>query len=302
MKTIQSSLRAIVALALALLTASCALPAITVERRALMIGISDYINLPPPSGPGTDLTYPSVDAIDMKAVLESSDWVVDNSLMDHAATKAAIQAKFSSFFSALPENGTALIYYSGHGTEINEVSYLVPSDYNGDYDNYSQMISPTELASWVNDSIATKNVIFIADSCNSGGFVAAGDSSDQIATPYNPTSDRTIWVTPLPTIAKFAELLSLNAKATGNLDMITISASGAAELSYETGALQNGVFTHFLLDAATKGDVNNDGFVSCTEAYSYAARRVDSYWNDSRSSGDGFYPHITGGWRDLALF
>ncbi len=283
--------------ALALLAASCALPSVTTERRALVIGISDYID---PTV--ANLTYPGQDALDVAAALEASGWTVDSTLVDHAATKAAIQARIAGFFSGLPADGTALIYYSGHGTSLEGTAYLVPSDFNDASSVFSPLISPQELSGWITDSIVTKNVIFIADSCNSGGFVAAGDSSDQINTPYDPASDPTIWITPLPTIAKFAELLSLNATATGSLDMITISASGAEELSWETAALHNGVFTHFLLQAATLGDRNKDGFVTCTEAYSYAARRVDSYWNDSEPSDNGFYPHITGGWRDLVLF
>jgi len=290
-------LRAAALAALALLAASCSLPSVTAERRALVIGISDYID---PTV--NNLTFPGQDALDVAAALEASGWTVDNPLVDHAATKAAIQARIAGFFSDLPADGTALIYYSGHGTSIGSTAYLVPSDFNDASSVLAPLISPGELAGWITDSIATRNVIFIADSCYSGGFVAAGDSSDQIVTPYDPTSDPTIWITPLPTMAKFAELLSLNAKATGNLELITISASGAEELSWETFALQNGVFTHFLLDAATEGDRNKDGFVTCTEAYSYAARRVDSYWNDSEPSAKGFYPHITGGWRDLVLF
>jgi uncharacterized caspase-like protein len=299
MKAIRSTLLAAAALALALLAASCALPAVTTQRRALVIGISDYINLP--TATNHDLSYPAKDAGDMKTALETNGWVVD-SLLDHAATKSAIRDKILSFFSGLPSDGTALIYYSGHGTELNNTSYIVPSDFNDSPSIFGPLISSEELSSWIVGSIDTKNVIFIADSCNSGEFARAGDSSDQIATPYNPTSDPTIWVAPLPTIAKFAELLSLNAKATGDLDMITISAAGLLESSYETSALQNGVFTHFLLEAATKGDQNRDGFVSCTEAYSYAAKRVDSYWNGSEPTSNAFYPHISGGWRDLVLF
>ncbi len=298
MKTVRPILSAAAALiALALAVASCAQPSITTERRALVIGISDYID---PTVP--NLTFPEQDALDVKTTLEASGWVVDNSLKDHVATKAAIQASIASFFSDLPADGTALIYYSGHGTSREDTSFIVPSDFNDASSVFAPLISPEELAGWITDSIATKNVIFIADSCNSGGFVAPGDSSDQIPTPYDPASDPTIWVAPLPTFAKFDELLALNAQAIGDLDMITISASGADELSWETAALQNGVFTHFLLEAATRGDRDNDGFVTCTEAYSYAARRVDSYWNDSEPSTNGFYPHITGGWRDLVLF
>lgn len=302
MKIPRSSLRIAAIIAFAIFIASCALPSIETERRALVIGISDYINLPPPSGPNTDLTYPSKDADDLKIALEASGWIVDNSLIDHAATKAAIHASITDFFAGLPASGTALIYFSGHGTDSSVSSYLVPSDYNGNPYSYSQMISPEELLSWITGSTLTKNVIFIADSCRSGGFVYSGDSHDVIASPYDSSEDQTIWVAPLPTIAGFAELLALNAKATKALDMIALSASGSSEDSYETSDLENGVFTQFLIEASSEGDKDHDGFVTCTEAYTYAARKVDSYWNDLYPTDYGFYPHISGGWRDLVLF
>ncbi|MFZ3109585.1 MAG: hypothetical protein WA234_02690, partial [Rectinemataceae bacterium] len=135
----------------------------------------------------------------------------------------------------------------------------------------------------------------------SGGFVSSRESSDVIPQSYIPYGTN-LSVSALAALGQFGDLLAANAAEKGSLAPIVISAAGNSELSYETSALGNGVFTYYLLEAATGGDTNHDGFVTCTEAYTYAAKAIDANWNRISSSSDAFYPHISGGLRDLVLF
>jgi uncharacterized caspase-like protein len=282
---------------LSLLFVSCAPATLTAERYALVIGISDYIN-----SDGVylkDLTYPRIDADSVADLLTAQGWTVEK-LTDTAATKTAIQATIDSFFRGIGGNATALIYYSGHGTDDSTSTYLVPSDYDP-YDK-SPLVSAEEMYAWIDGYIVTRNVIFIADSCFSGGFVDASDSSDVIDSPYDPLSDHTVRVSAFSALSDFGALLAKNSEATGQLAPIAISAAGTDEFSWETEALGNGIFTYFLVEAAAKGDANEDGYVTCTEAFTYAAKSIDAYWNSVQPRYDGFYPHISGGLRDLVLF
>ena len=301
---------------------SCAQPSeIIVERKAIFIGISDYLYLPDP-GPasGRDLRYPDDDAKDLANLLESQGWEVNRKLINPEygdlapgavpARKATIRAEIMSWFQDLEKNGIAMIYFSGHGTEESGITYLVAADYSAG--STSAFISATELSTWIIESIpanVTQNVIVIADSCYSGGFVSARESSDVISQSYTPYGTNSS-VSTLAALGQFGDLLAANAAEKGVLAPIVISAAGSAELSYEDYSSDsqyylgyaNGVFTEFLLEAAVNGDANGDNLITCTEAYTYAAKAIDDKWNRTSGSSTAFYPHISGGLRDLVLF
>jgi hypothetical protein len=71
--------------------------------------------------------------------------------------------------------------------------------------------------------------------------------------------------------------------------------------------MAHGVFTYYLLQAATKGDSDGDGVVTTTEAYAYTAKSIKE-WDATLTSTDTangtypFLPHISGDTRDLVLF
>ncbi len=289
---------ALVSVVLLLVLMSCSQTIdITSDRRALIIGISDYANTTT-----NDLTYPKNDAEDMDKLLTAQGWTTKK-LIDAQATRSNIKSEMSSHFAGMDKNSTALIFYSGHGTLSND-GYsgnpaLVPNDF--DFNTWTPLITATDLSKMIDDNIPTKNVIVIADSCYSGGFVSVRDSSDVIPQSYVPYGTNSS-VSALAALGQFGDLLAANAAERGILAPIVISAAGSTELSYETYALQNGVFTNYLLEAATNGDTDRDGFVTCTEAYTYAAKAIDQYWNRTSVSSDAFYPHISGGLRDLVLF
>jgi len=317
MKTLKSELAlAAIFFSFAFLLASCSLgsASITATRKALLIGIADY------PGASNDLTYPAVDAESMQTLLHSQGWETET-LTDTQATKAGIQTAIHDFLGSVPANGTALIYYSGHGTvsdsdaadyqyyngtlstysgDIGD-AWLVPYDF--DTSAWTGGISASDLSTWFDADLLTKNVIVIADSCFSGGLVPSSDSVDTIGQEYAVDSSGSVYSSPLAALGSFGDLLAANAAAKGILSPVVISAAGSRESSYDgTSSMGHGVFTYYLLESATKGDANGDGYVTCTEAYSYAAKAVNWAWNNSIGSSMEFYPHISGGLRDLALF
>jgi len=280
------------------LAASCSLPGkLTGERYALMIGISEYI-----SPTIQDLGYPKDDAQDLGALLDQSGWNVDSStLIDTGAIKAKIKTTMETYFKAIPSQATALIYYSGHGSEDGSEAYIVPSDYGG---TKTSLISTTELSLWIQDYILpyTSNVIVIIDACYSGGFVPQSDSLDIIDPDYDANFGSSVSSLALTGLGDLGVLLAKNLEQSGKLEPIVMSASGSEELSWESSSLKHGVFTYYLMKAAESGDTNRDDYVSATEAYTYAAKGIDKNWNELYGNSAAFYPHITGGLRDLVLF
>jgi hypothetical protein len=282
-----------------LISGSCSLSTITAQRYALVIGVAAY-----PSLPSKDqLTYPVIDADSMTTLLTSKGYTVQE-LTNTLATKSGIKSAMKSFFASIPTNSTALIYYSGHGTnnlrDPREV-YIVPENYDG-YDSTS-LIGNAELASWIKSYIPTQNVIVIADSCYSGGFVDTSESVDSIPADYSSLNGGKTALFPFSALSSLGTLLSKNAAASGSLEPITISAAGTSESSYEEGYSYNhGIFTYFLLKSALYGDANGDGHVTCTEAYGYVKNNLNSIWNSSRPPTDQFMTHISGTMRDLVLF
>jgi len=143
--------------------------------RALLVGVGDYVNLPP--APDGDLEGPPYDVNRMRQVLEQSKFgsldtefssIVE--LKDLSATKAAIIAGIASTFSEAADNDVSYFYFSGHGSgpdvpEDTSTSYICPTDTL----DTSSMISINELETELSKIPGTK-VVFL-DSCHSGGFI-----------------------------------------------------------------------------------------------------------------------------------
>ena len=81
-----------------------------------------------------------------------------------------------------------------------------------------------------------------------------------------------------------------------------LAAAGEQEFSWESLSFQHGVFTYFLLESATSGDRNSDGFVTVSEAYDYVRRSIDDRWNATSFYDERFAPHLSGGPVDYVLF
>ena len=134
-------------------------------RRALLVGVGDYINFSPGSG---DLLAPPYDVAMMRDTLEHSgvESTSISELIDQQATKSAILNGIASTFSGADADDISYFYFSGHGSIYEGVSYLCPTDIDG---SISSAINVNELETALGAIPGTK-VIFI-DSCHSGGFI-----------------------------------------------------------------------------------------------------------------------------------
>ena len=87
-------------------------------RRALVIGNSAYARVPRLENPGND-------AADIAAALERLGFEVTRRTdLDHTGMRLAIR----DFAALAAEADLALVYYAGHGIEIDNTNYLIPVD------------------------------------------------------------------------------------------------------------------------------------------------------------------------------
>jgi hypothetical protein len=285
--------------AIVIVSCSVSAPTITAPRYALVYGIIDY--------PGTinDLQYSVNDADSMKGLFSQQGWKVSESI-NSQVTKAQIIIDFASL-SKISSDSTVLLYYSGHGTTVGTTAYLVTYDslipyYVGTSDETSSFdstnaISPGDLSAFL-AMLPTKNVIVILDSCYSGAFASSSAATDSSPSDYSSMASYSAFSTAM---SHFGSLLVANASASGGKTPIVLSGAGSQEKDYESGTLGHGIFTYYLLQAATLGDADGDGVVTTTEAYAYAAAAIKSQW-DSNPFISAFLPHISGDTRDLVLF
>src|SRR6202171_2067278 len=136
-------------------------PAWAVKRVALIVGNSTYKN-------ATQLMNPVNDAAAVAAVLKSAGFdVVDTRLdlqvadMRHALRDFADQAR---------EADVAVVYYSGHGIEIEGTNYLIPTDatLERDTDVYDEAFSLDRILLAIEPARQLRLVI--VDACRNNPF------------------------------------------------------------------------------------------------------------------------------------
>lgn len=304
--------------------ASCRLPSAPTDRYAIVIGIADY---PDPTGlwnPGSydDLSYTVNDASDMAAALTAGGWQVEGTITNKNATKADIRTAIMNLGNLASPDSSVLVYYSGHGSSIGETAYIIPYDGlyvsgGGIYENTSNWVSPAELDSWLN-ALPCNNKLVILDSCYSGGFVADGAAVDAAPQNYGPYDGGVTAGTISTAFANASRLLASSFSSASDPGILTISAAGSQEFSYDDGGSQHGAFTNWLLKAATDSaaDIDGNHLVTATEALAYAKAKLLSNWNTLYYSSPGaidqntglpimyadFLPRISGGSGDLVLY
>ena len=142
-----------------------------VVYRALCVGVGDYI-----LGSDNDLNAPPYDVDRIRQILQQCRFGTSNTifsnityLKDWQAIKSNILQSISSTFSGADSNDISYFYFSGHGSRVENTSYICPADITS---FVNSAISVDELESALSAIPGTK-VVFL-DSCYSGGFIGKG--------------------------------------------------------------------------------------------------------------------------------
>ncbi len=146
------------ALALALVLAVFAAGAATAQsakRVALVIGNSAYANV-------LQLANPRNDAADMAAKLQSLGFEVTSGTdLDLAAMRATVR----DFIKNLDGTHLALMFYAGHGLQVNGVNYMVPIDAKlATQDDLEFEAMPMDIVLSAMERNAEVNLVFL-DAC-----------------------------------------------------------------------------------------------------------------------------------------
>ena len=235
------------------------------RRVAVLIGIQDYDD---PALQG--LQFAAKDAADLGAVLSEPDaggfdevYVVSRR---SETTRDAIQHAIQAATADLQRDDTFVLYVSGHGTLTvdpfdGSALYLLPSD--GDLDRPSQTgVAVSWLEETVNALPARRRVL-ILDTCHNGRT----GSRSALSTDTSRTLANMRGEPPAPAVG-----LSVSENEA------RLFAAEYHQAAYEDPKLENGVYTHFLIDALTDGrgaaDLDRDGLVDVVEAHDYAMDRT----------------------------
>jgi hypothetical protein len=91
------------------------------HRRALLIGWSEYQNVE------KNLVNPPVDVALMEKSLGSAGYIISK-IGDESSTYKAFLEKWENFLDTIDVGDEVVVFYAGHGLDINGANYLVPSD------------------------------------------------------------------------------------------------------------------------------------------------------------------------------
>lgn len=191
---------------------------------AIIIGVNDYSGV----DAFDSLNFSSKDAADVKELVLNT-WKVDkkNVYLLNDVSKTCydpIKKVLHDVLPSLSEDDNLLFYFSGHGDEVNGKSYLILSDTeeNPITHEYINAIVLDELNELFKQCKA-KIKMRLFDACKCGQSFSKGKS--KLMTP------------------KFR----CDMFGSGN-GWITITSCNINEASYESTGMQNGIFTHFLIE------------------------------------------------------
>ena len=214
---------------------------------ALVIGISQYKNLPPQA----QLKYADRDADSMYTVLiskQGGQYPAENVhvLKDQDATYANVKDQLENWLPSVAKpNDNVLIYYAGHGFVFDGKSYIAP--YDIDRNNIANTAYPmSRLGDVITKEIHAKQKVLFADACHSGA-IAERAHVDQ-------------------------DLLGLASD-----QLFVLSASKAGEVSFEGPAWGggHGIFTYYLVKGYEgQADDQHDGIIDPMNLSSYVKYNV----------------------------
>jgi hypothetical protein len=226
---------------------------------ALLIGVGEYINL-------NKLGKTRTDANDLYQLIINpmrAGYPQENValLLDHDATKAAINDKLDWLARSTGPDDTVIIFFSGHGAQrvggFEPGEYLCPVEADW-YKLHSTAISTNELTTAIR-SIPAGRIAVILDACHSGGIGEPKDIGSQVKAGLSDNA--------------FNRLSEGHGRA-------IIASCHPNEVSWELPKMRNGLFTHFVLKALEGAARSDDGAVHIFDLFDYVSQNVPLYKKD----------------------
>jgi len=226
--------------------------------RALIIGIAQYA---PPTR-----SLPKIienDATDIAAILKSPErcgFETDKVriLLSSEATKEAIVDEFDFLAANSDPEETVLIYFSGHGGQVEDGpdkgNYLIPHDYDPQ-DRKGTALSSEEVSTHLK-AVKAKRLVVLFDACHSGG---TGDVKSTVSLAGMKSGIN-------PTVYQ---------QLSAGVGRVIIASSRSEEVSWCLSGMSNSLFTHYLIEAL-KGKCRtcDDGLIRVFDVFEHVSLNV----------------------------
>jgi len=268
---------------------------------AVICGVAQYQNSPDVP----ELFYTDKDARDVcDALLAMGNWKSENitMLLNDAATKDAIQSAISVMAGKVLDSDLCLFFFSGHGSHDDTSGHASILPYDALTDSFDNDIMDDELGAWIG-ALPTDEYVVMLDSCFSGGFIKGliatrngvrgkgliRSGSGSVFQNGDFTTGFLAGYTAARAGVKLTTTSDVQTKdLRDNGRGVVVTACAASEESYETDALQNGVFSHYLVEGMDgAADTDGDKSVSAEEDYAYVKPRAAKYTANHTIFDDG---------------
>jgi hypothetical protein len=258
------------------------------ENRALIMGISNYMNSPLP-GVDTDIEHVQKLATAMQIPKENIT-VKRNSEL----TLAGMQKTLTDFEKTIKTGDRAFIYFSGHGRSYsNGKNQCAKAIVTQDLDSFDRETFQASIQPII--TRASKTFVFL-DTCFSGGIVATDKSATRDfvgnqARPkvLNKSDDSCAQGT------NIADYRDFHVEAATSPNYYLLGAAGPMEYAIDGGSSVGGLATTAFikcLDTPENADQDNDKVVTLHEAYVCAQKEVNrilpaAYSSQTLTEGNG---------------
>jgi len=228
------------------------------------------------------------DTTDLKAALlakgtgmSNTSWESANitTYTNSAATKTAILTKIETIAGSMQKYDMLLFHFSGHGSGMpiagNAAQYLCAYEDNA-WITVNDLKAKLDLVPNPGGGIA--NTFILMDACHSGNFIGkelargvdTGTGAEKLLKyrPFMPQAQEAAFD---PRMIEFRDLTALS-------NTFVMAAQTGSSVSWDDGGLQNGVFTHYLVEGISvsgkylsnaSGNSNRDVWITGEEAFSY---------------------------------
>lgn len=216
------------------------------NQRALVIGVSDYLSpIPQLPNVANDVREMAKLLASKRGVFTSADVTV---LTDRQARRQKVLDELRDIFTLASADETVFVYLAGHGHVEGSSYYFIAHD--TDMGALSTTGVPlSEMKTLFEQTRSTRAFLWL-DFCHSGGIVARGAKSDDLAA-----------------VKRAIGVVSGHGK-------IIVAACTPPQLAYEHPVAGHGLFTHALL-RGLKGEAKSvHGDVTAPSLYEFIARQI----------------------------
>lgn len=213
------------------------------------------------------------------------------SLLNDDATETSIKALKSEFMKTSPDD-EVVVFYSGHGMRDSKTKDLYLGLSETDMDNLEKTALSYDVLEKLFDGIPARNKLLLLDACNSGEVDKKAIEETQnrnIEHTEDAIAFRGANAAYQMQDSSFEQMKLMFNDFRATTGATVISSAGGVERAGENSDLQNGFFTHFLIQGMEQmdADFDHDGKIYLSELKRYIDKEVRDYTNGQQNPSSG---------------